>query len=85
MKRIERAFLYLFGGTVATIGAVFACWGSVTMYFLLTGRIQSGEENPPFLLAAAFFTFGMLLLIAGYWVQRRTLIQPRTDDSDHSS
>jgi ABC-type branched-subunit amino acid transport system permease subunit len=82
MKRIERWILKLLGGTAATIGAILVSWESVTLYYLLTLRIQAGEEHPPFLVAAALLAFGMLFLVMGYWVQRRTVSQPRTDNAD---
>lgn len=85
MRTIERLVLKLVGITTAAVGAFLVSWEGVTMYYLLSGRIEAGEEHPPFPVAAGLFAFGMLLLIAGYRVQRRTIVQPRADDADRAS
>ncbi|MDJ0928634.1 MAG: hypothetical protein QNJ73_13435 [Gammaproteobacteria bacterium] len=75
MRRVERAFLKIVGVTTAAVGAFLVSWEAVTIYYLWTGRIQAGEEHPPLPLAAGLFIFGLVLLIAGYWVQRRTIVR----------
>lgn len=59
-----------FGGLIALIGASLIGWQAVLIYYLLTGRVESGEEHLPLGVAVAILVFGFLLLGAGYIISR---------------
>lgn len=66
MSHFEKRVKELIGGTVALLGAALVSWQSVAIYFLLTGRIQAGEEHPPSGFAAALIIIGILFVAMGH-------------------
>ena len=58
------------GITAATIGAIFVGWQSVAIFYLINGRILSGEEHPPLIVTATLFVVGVFLLLTGYKIQK---------------
>jgi len=66
MSHFEKRIKDFIGGTVALLGATLVSWQSVAIYFLLTGRIQAGEEHPPLGFAAVLIIIGILFVVMGH-------------------
>lgn len=56
----------LFGGLVALSGASLVCWQAMLVYYLIVGRVEVGEEHPPFVVITVLIVVGILLIAAGY-------------------
>ena len=59
-----------FGGLIALSGASLIGWQVVLIYYLINGRVKSGEEHLPLGVAVVILFFGLLLLVAGYFISR---------------
>ena len=59
------------GSAVALVGASIVSWQSVAIYYLISGRVQAGEDQPPLPVAAGLLIFGAFLLVMGYVVAKR--------------
>ena len=68
MPRLKR----FFGGSTAFVGAWLAAWQGVTVYFLLTGRIEEGWDQPPLDFSVTLLILGLIMLIGGWWAGRET-------------
>lgn len=55
-----------FAGLVALAGACLVSWQAMLIYYLVTGRVQVGEEHPPFSVIAVLVAVGIFLVFAGY-------------------
>ena len=73
------------GGVLALIGASLVSWQAVLVYYLIIGRIQVGEEHPPFVVIAIVFIIGIFLIFAGYTFSKSTTPKPRTDIKNRKS
>ena len=70
MNRFANGCINFITGVAVVIGAIMVVWESVTMYYLITGRIQAGDEHPPLGAAFMLFAIGMVLLVAGLLARR---------------
>jgi len=55
---------------IALAGAVIISWQSVAIYYLITGRVQAGDDQPPLSVAAVLLIIGVFLLVVGYMAAR---------------
>ena len=60
-----------FGGLTAVVGAIIVGWSGVECFYLVTGRVQADFDQPPLPVVIGMLVFGLVLLIGGYWAQRR--------------
>ncbi len=70
MNRFANGCINFISGVAVVIGTLVVIWESFTMYYLITGRIQAGDEYPPLSAAAMLFAIGMVLLVAGFVARR---------------
>ncbi|UCG74075.1 MAG: hypothetical protein JSV45_06785 [Chromatiales bacterium] len=70
MSRFATWCIHFISGVAVVIGAILVSWESVTIYYLISGRIQARDEHPPLGLAATLFAIGMALLVGGYIARR---------------
>ena len=70
MAKLAHRLRGFFGGLIAVLGACLVGWQAVLIYYLVTGRVESGEEHPPMEFAIVVFLFGLLLLGAGYFISK---------------
>ena len=54
------------GNALALVGAVTVSWQSVAIYYLISGRVQAGDDQPPLGVAAGLLIIGVFLLVMGY-------------------
>lgn len=71
MKTLLRWILDLFCVLVALLGALLVGWSSIEAYYLMTGRVQPGFEQPPLAVVAGMFIAGLILLFGGWALRRR--------------
>ena len=70
MSKFASWFRGFFGGLIALLGASLIGWQAVLIYYLIIGRVKSGEEHLPLGVAVVILFFGLLLLVAGYIISR---------------
>lgn len=70
MDRFATWCIHFISSVAVVIGAILVSWESVTIYYLISGRIQAGDEHPPIGLVATLFAIGMVLLAGGYIARR---------------
>lgn len=85
MNKFARWLMNFFGNAVALVGASLAAWHSVTVYYLITGRIEAGEEHPPLGVAAVIVIIGLVLLVAGYALARNSAAKSQIDSDARKS
>ena len=68
-NEVER--MKFIGSAVALVGASIVSWQSVAIYYLISGRVQAGEDQPPLPVAAGLLIFGAFLLVMGYVAAKR--------------
>ena len=61
-----------FGGSTAIVGAGLVAWQGMTVYYVLTGRIDAVGDQPPLGLSVALMVLGLIMLVGGYWARRET-------------
>lgn len=61
----------LISSAIALAGAVIVSWQSVAIYYLITGRVQAGDDQPPLGVSAVLLIVGIVLLIMGYLAAKR--------------
>lgn len=72
MKTIARWLVDFTGGLVSLYGAMVIGANGVTLFYLLNGTIEPGEQNkfldvvPDILPVVLMFIIGVILLTAGY-------------------
>ena len=52
------------------LGAVLVGWNLVETYYLVTGRVVPGPEQPPLAVVLPFLAFGAILMLGGYFGSR---------------
>ena len=67
------------GGFLALAGAGLVSWQAVLAYYLIIGRVQVGEEHPPFVVIGILFITGIFLVFAGYTFSKPSLPKPKAD------
>jgi hypothetical protein len=65
MSKFSKWLRDLVGGFLALAGAGLVSWQAVLAYYLIIGRIQVGEEHPPFIVIAILFIIGIFLFSQG--------------------
>ena len=65
-----------FGGLVALGGASLVSWQAVLIYYLIIGRVEVGEEHPPFIVIAVLLVIGAILMAAGYKLTNPSVKEP---------
>jgi len=85
MNKFARWLMNFIGSAVALAGAALAAWNSVAIYYLITGRIQAGEEHPPLGVAAAILIIGLVLLAAGYTLAKNSASKSQVDSDSRKS
>ena len=73
MGNISNWLRDLVGGALGLAGASLVGWQVVLAYYLIIGRVQVGEEHPPFVVIAVFFIVGILLIAAGYKISKPSI------------
>lgn len=66
MAKTGKRLRDFFAGLLALGGACLISWQAVLVYYLITGRVEVGEEHPPFAVIAALMAIGVFLVFAGY-------------------
>ena len=65
-----KTFLYwllgFFGGSAAFIGALLVGWNSLEVYYLVTGRVEPGFEQPPLTVVVPLLILGLVLMFGGW-------------------
>ena len=72
MNKFSKWLRNFFGGLLALIGASLVSWQAVLLYYLIIGRIQVGEEHPPFVVIAIVLIIGIFLIFSGYTFSKST-------------
>jgi len=71
MKALLYWILELVSGLSAIAGALLVGWNVTAWYYLATGRVRAGFEQPPATVAVASLVLGLVLLFAGWLLHRR--------------
>jgi len=82
MNKFSKWLRDFLGGLLALIGASLVSWQAVLLYYLIIGRIQVGEEHPPFVVIAILFIIGIFLIFAGYTFSKPSLPKPKVDTNN---
>ncbi|WP_372743267.1 hypothetical protein [Neptunomonas sp.] len=70
MSKSSNRIRDFFGGLIALSGASLVAWQAVLVYYLIIGRVEVGEEHPPFTVIAIMILIGAFLVGAGYKISR---------------
>lgn len=66
----------LLSGIAAFFGALLVGWHSIAVYYLVTGRVEPGSEQPPLAIVVPALILGLILLFGGWklhrWLKRGT-------------
>ena len=79
MNKFTQSIIKSIGDTAAVIGAAIVSWQVVAMYYLISGRIQPGDDQPPIVVVAILLVIGMFLLMVGYMARKFLLANSVTD------
>ena len=71
MKAALLWILNLASGIAAMLGALLVGWNSIEVYYLVTGRVQPGFEQPPLGAVLPLLIIGLLLLFGGWSLHKR--------------
>lgn len=59
------------------LGTILVGWNSMEIYYLVTGRVQPGPEQPPLGVVVPLLIFGLVLMVGGYAASR--LLKEKVD------
>ena len=66
LKVILLWLLDIGSGLVALLGALLVGWNSIEVYYLVTGRVQPGFEQPPLTVVVPLLILGLVFLFGGW-------------------
>ena len=75
----------LVGSFLALAGAGLVSWQAVLAYYLIIGRVQVGDEHPPFVVIGILFIIGIFLILAGYTFSKPSLLKPKNDTNNRKA
>jgi len=85
MSKSSKWLRDLVGGFLALAGAGLVSWQAVLAYYLIIGRVQVGEEHPPFVVIGILFIIGIFLIFAGYTFSKASLPKPKIDTNNRKA
>ena len=58
-------------GLAVLTGVVLVGWNALEIYYLVTGTVQPGFEQPPIAVAVALLIFGAVLFLGGWALHKK--------------